>query len=360
MKINIAEELKIVGTEPQLGTNEGRPRYNTPITPRENFQRYFERENALWYPGNADTVDIMPKIIPDNIARATVVDTETIDVETEAGGRDMFGIEWTYDHAAGGSMVKPGTPAVPDICEWEKYITLPDLDSWDWEGASERLRPYYSTCRANKTMIYTGLFERLISFLDFEGAAMALVDEDSQPAVHRLFDTLCNIYDELIGRLKKHFMIDMITFHDDWGSQRAPFFSLSTCREMLAPYLKRVVESAHKRGIIFDFHCCGKNEQLVPAMLKAGVDMWSGQNLNDWELLSGQTKGKIFYSIVWKKYDPAEFKSEQEFLDATFEMWEHYNKFEGVWLNAARYGNELARSFWERTYAASREQFAAK
>jgi hypothetical protein len=34
-----------------------------------------------------------------------------------------------------------------------------------------------------------------------------------------------------------------------------------------------------------DLDSCGKNELLVPAMIDAGVDSWSGQPMNDFEML---------------------------------------------------------------------------
>ena len=75
-----------------------------------------------------------------------------------------------------------------------------------------------------------------------------------------LFSRLCEFYDHYFELLHRYLHPDVIEFHDDWGSQRAPLFSLETCREMLVPYLKRVVESCHKYGMIFQFHCCGKND----------------------------------------------------------------------------------------------------
>jgi hypothetical protein len=35
--------------------------------------------------------------------------------------------------------------------------------------------------------------------------------------------------------VKKWFNADIVNFNDDWGSQRAEFFSVDTAREMLLP-----------------------------------------------------------------------------------------------------------------------------
>ncbi len=117
--------------------------------------------------------------------------------------------------------------------------------------------------------------------MEFENAALALIDEDQKDAVHALFSKLCDFYDDMFRRFKKYYNADGIYFHDDWGSQRAPFFSLDVCREMIVPYLKRVCDTCHELGMYLDLHSCGFNELLVPAMIEAGVDVWSGQTMND-------------------------------------------------------------------------------
>lgn len=259
------------------------PILNTPVTPRENMELFLKGEKPLWLPNAMETKMFVPALLPDNLARGIVSDMP--DWFSRAGGPDMFGVEWIFIPEQKGSMVRPGNPKVPDITQWEKYITFPDLDALDWAGSAEANREYLDDRRAIRMTVYSGLFERLVSFMDMGNALVALVDEDEQLGVHRLFDRLCELYDDLFARLAKWYHPTLLWFHDDWGSQRAPLFSLDTCREMLVPYLKRVVDSAHKYGIGFEFHCCGKNELLVPAMIEAGVDMWAGQIINDKELI---------------------------------------------------------------------------
>ena len=168
------------------------------------------------------------------------------------------------------------------------------LSSWDWEAA---LKLYRNTDRLLEAWHFTGYFERLISFLDFSGAAVAIIDEDSKPYVHSLFRRLTDLYKEIIAKEKKYFDIDMVYFHDDWGGQRGPFFSADTCREMMLPYIKEIVDFCHENEIIFDFHCCGKNEMLVPVMIEAGMDAWSGQPINDKEMLHRKYGDKIMLGI---------------------------------------------------------------
>lgn len=280
-------ELEVIGKynekyphAPQL------TKYNTPVTPRENYLRMFRGEKPLWMPAHQDNQYFGPNCLPDVIARgiAGSFNADPVDMD-HIGGKDMFGVEWVFVPEVNGSMPKPGFRLVPDIDEWEKYITFPDVSSWDWAGSAERNRDFIHQGLATSLAIHNGLFERLASITDMEDTLMALIDEDSKPAVHRFLDRLCDLYEEMIDTAVKWFDLDLIWFHDDWGSQRNALFSLETCREMIVPYLKRVTDCAHRNGLYVELHSCGKNEKLVPAMIEGGVDAWRGQAINDKDML---------------------------------------------------------------------------
>jgi hypothetical protein len=260
--------------------------FDTPVTPRENLLALYRREIPCWMPkamGEVVSPDL--DIIADHVCRGP------------KQGLDIFGVEWEYVPTVGGSMVKPGAPKVPDITEWEKYVTMPDVDSWDWEGCYERNKDKLDSNFVAKTTILTGFFERLISLMDFQYAAVALIDEELQESVHRLFNYLCGIYEKMIDYCKKYFNVEIMCFHDDWGSQRESFFSYETCEEMIFPYIKRIVDYMHSKDIFFDFHCCGKVERLVPLMIKAGMDSWAGQEMNDKFMLHETYGSKLIVTI---------------------------------------------------------------
>ena len=94
-----------------------------------------------------------------------------------------------------------------------------------------------------------------------------------------------------VERMTQILPIDNVLVHDDWGHQNGPFFSRDVCREMIVPYLKRLVEFCHSKGLTFELHSCGRTESLVPCMIEAGVDLWAGQTaINDMEGLAEQYK----------------------------------------------------------------------
>jgi hypothetical protein len=47
---------------------------------------------------------------------------------------------------------------------YEKKVVWPDIDSWDWEGASKANEQYLSSPASYSAMFMNGFFERLISF----------------------------------------------------------------------------------------------------------------------------------------------------------------------------------------------------
>ena len=365
--MNIKEELKVVGELKGVcfGARSmgNAPKHNTPITPKENFVRFMKGEDYMWTPCSDDFVTVIPREIPDTVARDFAFDLDIPEEIIHAGGKDMFGIEWEYVVSAGGSMVRPGNPLlINDITEWEKEVTFPDIDSWDWEAAEKRLAPVTGDDRVVVTWFFNGLFERLISMMEFENAALAFVDEDEQEGVHRLFDKLCDLYDAIFDKMKKHLNTDVIYFHDDWGSQRAPFFSKAVCDEMLVPYLKRICESAHKRGMYIDFHSCGQVELLVPCMIEAGCDIWSGQPMNDRLMLLEKYGDKIKLNLspnapmVFPK-TPEEAEAAAKAYDAALdEFMSTYGRFmTSIVVSAMQAGNP---KLYERVYTETREAFA--
>jgi hypothetical protein len=276
------KELEPVGYVPDIFPElPPTPVFNTPISRKENFMLFLKGEKPLWMPHARECIIINPSCVPDQWARGMVTRPNDPVSADQYGGKDMFGVEWEYLPSERGSMVRPGKYPVKDIEKWEDYVVFPDIDSWDWEKSAAETEGIRNDGRLVKVAFMTGLFERLISFVGMTDAMIAMIDEDAKPAIHRLFDKLCDLYDGIFERYAKYFKPDVIWFHDDWGSQRAPFFSLETVKEMILPYLKRCVDSAHKYGILFELHCCGKVEMLVPAMVEAGCDMWDGQEMND-------------------------------------------------------------------------------
>lgn len=295
-------ELQVIGGAPSSvacpmfpGEQPPEPLFNRPITPRENLRLAFSGQKPYWIPQTGwafcDVRNFRPRQIADNYATHLIFDGGDFIEYDSMTKRGWFGLDWVYVPVAGGATVKPGTPLIEDMNDWEKIIQWPDLDAVNWQEMAEMNKQWLDTPQSRELGMLDGFWERLISLMDVSGAAMALIDEDQQDAVHAFFDKYADFQIDYIRRVKQVCDIDGVLIHDDWGTQNGPFFSLETAREMFLPYLKRIVDYLHSEGMYYEQHSCGNCTKLAPVYVEAGVDVWNPQPMNDFDALLKLTKG---------------------------------------------------------------------
>lgn len=261
------DELKVLGNYPVVErdfmTVPGvfTTKLNTPITPKENWRRFFKRENPLWVPdGSYDVNYLSPYPIPDSQACS------------HAGGFDSFGVKWIPVENCPDlpAFVEPGFQVLKDIADWRE-LPWPKVESWDWEKAAEDYK-VLDPDRPNAVFMATGLFERMISLMGFEDAAASFLEDPD--SVHDFLDRLLEYNLAVIEHLHKYIHMDLLVFSDDWGAQRSPFFSKAVVEEFLVPHMTELVKETHRQGMWFMHHCCGNVTSLVPYMIDEGVDSW--------------------------------------------------------------------------------------
>lgn len=305
------KELNVVSEVPGYFGRPATPIYDFPVAPKIAYRSMMQRK-PIWQIAGVENRIFTPRILPDNVSRSFVMENQPFDMAT-GGGRDMFGIDWEYIPQAGGSMVRPGKPFLEDANEWYEKLQWPDIESWDWEGsAKENNDTYLESDRYNTVWFQTGFFERLISFMDFEGAIMALVDDDQKDAVKDLFEKLSDLYIKIFDKFITYFpKIDGFCVHDDWGSQKETFFSPAITAEMIVPYMRKVTDFIHSKGKYCELHSCGQILKQVPNMIAAGWDSWAGQPMNDTQKIYELYGDKIVIGVIPDMYDP-ETTSEDE------------------------------------------------
>jgi len=288
--------------------------YDYPVSRYEGIKALYERKPIWQVLDSIDNRMFTPRIIPDNVARALIWEGgEPFDNNTEGGGLDMFGIDWEYVPQVGGSMVRPGKPFIEDANEIEEKVVWPDIDSWDWEGSAKLNNGTYLTPdNFNVAWFQTGWYERLISFMDFEAAIMAMFDEDQQDAVKAFFDKLSDLYIRIFDKYITYFPdVHAFFIHDDWGSQKETFFSPALCEEMIVPYMKRVTDFLHSKGKFCCLHSCGQLMKQVPNIIAAGWDAWGPQLMNDVSAIYEQYGDKLLIG-VWPDPIPEDATEEEQ------------------------------------------------
>ena len=317
------KELEVVGIKENVRGNFHI--YNTPISSKQNFRLCYDTKCPMWEPvARGIPKDFTPMVIPDNIARAFVYSGENFANRKDGGGPDMYGMVWELV-PTGGCMIRPGTPALLDANDWKEVIKLPDVDSWDWEGSVRANAEYLEGGDWTHMVMLSGAwFERLISFRDFEGAVLALVDDDQKDAVKELFSATTDILCRIIDKVAEYFpTVDAITVHDDWGGQANPFFSEETAMEMIVPYMRKLTDHIREKGMVAVLHSCGHNEARIECYIAAGWQSWNPQDMNDTPALYDRYGDRIILTVNAELKDGM---SEQEQIEAARDFARRYCK----------------------------------
>jgi len=289
--------------------------FKSPCTAKENYHSTFKDKDQVWMLDGSGSMMFAPNVIPDNIARAFSVEANRL---APSGGKDMFGLDWVYEPTVGGSIEDPTKPVLfDDANDWEEKIVWPDIDSWDWKGSGEANKEYLNTDKYVSLWFLNGCwFERLISFMGFENASIALIDEDQQDAVKALFEKTTDLYIRLVDKCCETYGdgFDAFTVHDDWGSQKDCFFSPQVGKEMIVPYMKKLVDHIHSKGKVADLHSCGCLNKQIANFVEAGWDSWIPMSMNDTHKMYEDFGDKMVISVVADPFDPATTSEAEQYL----------------------------------------------
>ena len=334
------KEMDIIGEIPGFMPGmPGTPYRNPPVTPRENMDAIFYEKKPFWLPTSMDMMMFNSDLYSKNLSRGAGADMT-----------DVFGIQWEWVPSAGGSIVHPGSPTMDDVNDWKEFIKIPDVTQWDWAGeaATKKIDPRFS---AQISLINGVLFERLISFMVFVPAAMALIDDDQKDAVKELFQATTDMACKIVDMLCENYpLLDFIQIHDDWGAQRSPFFSDETAYELFVPYIKQFTDHVHAWGRKATLHSCGHVEDRVECFIDGGFDMWEPQTMNDIKSLYEKYGDRIIFGVWPDPFDP-EALSEEEQRAKAREFVDFYSQpgkpvvisFYGVWSMTPAFSDELYR-----------------
>lgn len=284
------------------------PVYDFPVSPKEGYIRTIKKD-PVWQITGIEITRFHPAVYPDNVARGIVNGATSLSAE-DWGGKDMFGIEWKYDEKNRGASVVPGLPLFTNANAWEENVLWPEVNSWDWKGSAKENSGFGGGDTAVFPVILNGYFERLVTFMDFENAAIALIDEDQKDAVKTLFEKLTDLYIQVVDKFIGNYNVDGFIVHDDWGSQNSLLFSTSTAEEMIVPAMKRLTDHIHKHSKITELHSCGLLDMQVPNMVAAGWDAWLPQSINDTHKLYDKYGDKIILGVIPDEY--SEVASEEQ------------------------------------------------
>ena len=326
------------------------PVFDTPVTPRENYSCLYSEKKPFWMPIYGESRMFNSKLYSERLGRGW----------QKQDGHDVFGLHWVFVPSAGGAIVHPGNPLLDDVNNWRSVIKLPDVTEWDWAAEAETTPKIDPNFSAEMSFVNGFWFERLISFMDFMPAALALIDEDQTDAIKDLFQQTTDMACKLVDIFCEYWpAMDMINIHDDWGAQKAPFFSEQVAYELFVPYMKQLTDHIHSKGRIATLHSCGHNEDRVQCYIDGGFDHWAPQTMNDIHKLYAEYGDKIVFA-VWPDEFDFEHTTEAEqraFARKFVEEYTQPGKPVTLSVDGIRKTN---RVFVEEVYAHSRKIYAER
>ena len=251
------------------------PEFDFPITPRENFKLAMSKNNPRWVPNTLTDVQLLSSqdLVTEKV-RGTVVNADYRNRPTsDETYTDWFNTDWTWVPSAGAPMLTPGTQLLDDITNWESVVAWPDLSEWDFEETAKRfMQEAYEPDKALNINIGRGVTERMISIVGgYSDGMMAFAVEPE--AVRAFNERFADHLIEYFDKIHSLYPVDMITYHDDWGTERDTFFSEKMMEELVFHPTKRIFDHIKSKGVSVLLHCCGNISRFVPYMIDMNADV---------------------------------------------------------------------------------------
>ncbi len=252
---------------------------------RENYIRCIKGEHPYWMPCYGYESNT---IWPDAIEEHPI---------PEVDGYDWWGVYWTMVESAGGMITKTGTRVINDFENWEKEVPWPELDLVDFASDGKKIAKNLDPDRPHIYECVEGLTERLHEMMPFDEYLLTFYEYPEE--LERFLQKMTDYKIESCGKIFENYgRVDGVLYHDDWGTQRAGFFSNEMFREQIMPATRRFTDYVKSQGKFLELHSCGNNIQYVPEMIELGFDMWTPQeNCNDPEALYEQYGDKMTFAF---------------------------------------------------------------
>lgn len=280
-----SKSWQLEGTFPWMFQQAMPPIEGRPYSIRENYIRCVKGEQPYWMPSYMTERNI---VWPDAIEEHPV---------PEVNGYDWWGVDWFMVESAGGMITKPGTRVISDFANWKEEVEWPDLSLVDFKADGEKLQKLMDPDRPHVYECVEGIFERLHEMMPFDETLLAFYEEPE--LLEEFFQKMADYKIECCENVFKYYgQVDGVLYHDDWGTQRAGFFSNEMFREQIMPSTKRLFDYIKSQGKFIELHSCGKNIQYVPEMIEMGIDMWTPQlPINDPDTLYEQYGDKMSFAF---------------------------------------------------------------
>ena len=184
---------------------------------------------------------------------------------------DIWGTLWQKEHA--GVMGFPRGNPLAEVASLRSY-RWPDPDDERIRGPIHQSAAAVS-CASRQEKFLCGshrdtLWEKAYMLVGMENM---MVYFHLEPGFVR--EVLGRIMDFQMG-IARHYLaagIEMASLGDDLGTQLGPLLGAPIVREFLVPQYRRLFDLYRGRGVLINFHSCGRIDEMLPIFLDLGVDV---------------------------------------------------------------------------------------
>jgi hypothetical protein len=336
------------------------PIFDTPITPRENFRRCIGMQDPVWMP-----ISITDKITLDTneaIAwqvRGMQLHSDFVkQAKEDYKFKDWFNTDWTWVCSAGGATLTPGTQLVDDITQWEKKVVFPDLREWGLkEKAEEFMKTRYDSSKAVSYDMGRGVTERLVSIMGgYTDSMVALLVEPE--AVADFFEAYTDFLISFFDAMNALYPLDVITIHDDWGTERDTFFSEKVMEELVFEPTKRLIDHIKSHDVFIEWHTCGNVTRFFPYMAELGCNIAQVQRrVVDMPKMKEKFGDKIGFCAMLEGVNPMAPPEPEKYIEALHKTIDIYAPGGGSYLMMASPDPQLLWKACAEGYCYSRELY---
>ena len=174
-------------------------------------------------------------------------------------------------------LTKGDLLVVKNITRWKDYVKAPPtkFTEDDWAPFVEMAKnidrkEQFVTCTEAP-----GIFEKLHYLMGMEEAMINFYEEPD--SMHELIYYLTDYEIESAKESIAHLHPDALFHHDDWGSHISSFLSPDMFDEFILPSYQKIYGYWREHGVeLIIHHSDSYAANLVPSMIKMGVDIWQG------------------------------------------------------------------------------------
>jgi len=146
----------------------------------------------------------------------------------------------------------------------------PDPGAWDVSGLRAQCNEW------QEYPIVAGSYEPFYLYCRMRGMEQAMEDLVLNPQVaEAALERIYFIHEELFRRILDEAgdLIDLVYVAEDLGTQESLLMSPGAFRHFLKPWMTRMIELAHSRGVGVMHHDDGAIRPLIPDLIETGIDV---------------------------------------------------------------------------------------